>query len=136
MARRGKRKTARAEPPPPKSDLFGVVLLALAAAVGLLALFQWYELISIQEGGTAFCSISDDLDCEVVWNSEFAKAIHRSTNLPLAAWGVVYSLTALAAAYRFHRLQRAGKKEAEPIWAVRFVGAAGAFTSLILLIAS
>src|SRR5688500_4423403 len=135
MARRGKRKTARTESPPPTSDLFGTVLLVLAALVGLLALFQWYELLSIQEGGTASCPVSDDRSVEAVWNSADAKAIHRATKLPLAAWGVVYSPTALAAAYRFHRLQRAGKKEAEPIWAARFVGAAGAFTSLLLLIA-
>jgi hypothetical protein len=136
MAKRGKRKTARAESPPPPRDRVGVLLLAIAAALGALAIFQWYELITVQEGGSAVCAISDKLDCEVVWNSAFAKSIHRATKLPLAAWGVVYSLTALAAAYRFHRLNRAGKRESEPVWAVRFVAAVGAVSSLILLIAT
>ncbi len=137
MARRGKRKTARAEQPRTnRGDLIGPVLIGLAVAIGLLAIFQWHELLSVMEGGTTFCSINQSFDCETVWNSEFAKSIHHATKVPVAGWGLIYAFTALAAAYRFHRLRRAGKKEAEPIWAVRFVGAVGGAASLVLLLVS
>jgi serine/threonine-protein kinase len=132
MAKR--RKSTRVETP--SRDVKSTVLMGIAAAIGLLAIFQWYELISILEGNTTFCSINESLDCEAVWNSDFAKSIHRATKLPVAAWGLVYAFAALAAAHRFHRLRRAGKKEAEPIWAVRFVAAVGLVISLVLLIAS
>ena len=74
--------------------------MAALAGVGVLAalwsLFQWSELVLVRAGGSAFCGLGGSFDCATVWDTAFASAVHRFTGLPVAGWGLVWGLVALA----------------------------------------
>jgi serine/threonine-protein kinase len=69
-------------------------LVALGVASALWSLFLWAELVVVRSGGSAFCALGGRFDCNAVWSSAFASAVHSSTGLPLAGWGLVWSLVA------------------------------------------
>lgn len=71
-------------------------LAVLAAAAAGWAAFLWQQLVLARSGGTPFCAMGGHADCTAVWNSSFATAVHTHTGLPIAAWGVVWALGALA----------------------------------------
>lgn len=72
--------------------------LALAVLLGfvnaLWALFQWAELLLARQGGTPFCSVDETFNCTQVWDSAFAVAVHNVTNVPIAGWGLIWSIAA------------------------------------------
>ena len=70
--------------------------VALAALNALWALFQWNELLTARAGGDVFCALTSSDTCASVWDSSFATAIERWTSMPVAGWGVVWSLVAIA----------------------------------------
>jgi protein-disulfide isomerase/uncharacterized membrane protein len=72
-----------------------VSLIALSAALALLSLYQWMELLVVRAGGSAVCTFSEHVDCAQVWDSAFAGRVHQYTGLPIAALGLEWSLTAL-----------------------------------------
>ncbi|MGH9399442.1 MAG: vitamin K epoxide reductase family protein [Thermoanaerobaculia bacterium] len=69
-------------------------LAALGALSALWSLFLWAELVVVRSGGSAFCGFGGRFDCNAVWSSAFASAVHGWTGLPLAGWGLVWSLVA------------------------------------------
>ncbi len=85
-----KKKKDEAAAGPSTASLVGVTAVGVVSA--LWALFQWAELVVVRAGGTAFCAVSERLDCNAVWNAPFAKQVHRTTGLPVAGWGLVWSL--------------------------------------------
>src|SRR5690349_4610876 len=82
----------------PKSST--VPLLAALCAGGILAsfsaLFPWAKPLAARAGGTPFCAISETFNCSQVWDSGFAKAIHTSTQIPVAGWGLMWGIVAFA----------------------------------------
>jgi serine/threonine-protein kinase len=84
----------RGTPRPRVRTLHAAVALALLSA--LWALFQWNELLTARAGGDAFCALASSDTCATVWDSPFAIAVERWTSMPVAGWGVVWSLVAIA----------------------------------------
>lgn len=62
----------------------------------MLAVWQWMELLLVQSGGKATCSLSASVDCAQVWQSDFAGRVHDLSRLPIAGLGLEWGLTAFA----------------------------------------
>jgi serine/threonine-protein kinase len=93
-----KRRTKRRDPPRTSRPRVGTLHAAVALALvnALWALFQWNELLTARAGGDAFCALASSDTCATVWDSPFATAVERWTFMPVAGWGVVWSLVAIA----------------------------------------
>src|SRR5262244_2933045 len=116
------------------SALTPVLLLATSAALSLLALFQWMELVVVRSGGNSVCNVSQTVNCEAVWNSEFASRIHSLVGLPVAGLGEVWALTAFCASCFFvHRALSDGSIRL-PIAAIRLIAAIGLLVCLVLAV--
>jgi uncharacterized membrane protein len=108
------------------------MLLGAAVVLGLVnalwAEFQWAELMLARMGTSPFCDINETFNCGAVWESPFAKGVHEATRLPVAAWGLVWSLAAtllpLLALVR-PRLLGAGAGAALRLTALAGLGAVG-----------
>lgn len=73
----------------------GVALvIAVAFAHGLWALFQWTQLVAARTGGSSFCGLSESTACVEIWDSGFASAIQGWSGVPIAGWGLIWSLAA------------------------------------------
>src|SRR5687768_12441152 len=100
------------KPPVKTSRTLAMVLLGLAVATLGLSIFQWAELVALRKGVKPSCAINSTLNCETVWNSELATAIHRALGIPVAGLGVVWALAAVALAaalvWRVRKGQEAG----------------------------
>lgn len=109
------------------SRTLSAVLLGLAVATLGLSIFQWAELVALRRGVKPTCAINSTLNCETVWNSELATAIHRLIGLPVAGLGVVWSLAALVVtALLFARLRKGQDAETGPwVFAARVLGLIG-----------
>lgn len=92
--RQKKRRDPQRLPRPRVRTLHAAV--ALAGLNALWALFQWNELLTARAGGDAFCALTSSDTCASVWDSSFATAVERWTSMPVAGWGVVWSLVAIA----------------------------------------
>ena len=79
----------------PSAKSFGA-LTALGAANALWALLLWAELVVARSGGETFCAVNKSVDCVALWDGNFASAIHKYTLLPIAGWGLVWGLLAIA----------------------------------------
>jgi len=103
-ARRAKRAVEESRPAPapgpglsPSPSLRSLgALVSLAALSALWALFQWTELVRARSGGGSFCPFGQAASCEQLWDSPTASAVQAWTGLPVAAWGLVWSLVAFA----------------------------------------
>jgi hypothetical protein len=82
---------ARIPRPTPRA-LAGVVALGFAHA--LWALFQWTQLVASRTGGSSFCGLGESTTCAEVWDSPFATLVQDWTGVPIAGWGLVWSLAA------------------------------------------
>jgi serine/threonine-protein kinase len=86
-----------AENPSPRPSARG---LALVVGVGfvhaLWALFQWTQLVAARTGGSSFCGIGDSSACTDIWDSAFASTIQGWTGVPIAGWGLIWSVAAVA----------------------------------------
>jgi serine/threonine-protein kinase len=73
-------------------------LAALGAAHALWTLFQWTQLVAARTGGQPSCGLGggDGRACTTVWDSELASAVQSLSGLPVAGWGLVWSLVAFA----------------------------------------
>lgn len=121
--------TASAKAPSPGS---WATLVALGATASLGALFLWSELLLARSGGTPFCATSGNEGCAVLWDAPFALAVHRLTGVPVAGWGLVWGVTALA--LPLVALWRAAEGRPLPalVSATRFVAGAGVVGVLVL----
>jgi len=71
-------------------------LLLSAVSMSALAVWQWLELVKVRQGGNAACAINETLNCEAVWDTAFATWVQATLGIPVAAWGLVWGLGALA----------------------------------------
>ncbi|GAB4558727.1 MAG: hypothetical protein Tsb0020_03950 [Haliangiales bacterium] len=133
---------ASSSSPPLPSGSSLVALTALGFASALWALFLWAELLLTRAGGEAFCNVAEGTNCVAVWDSGFASSVHDLTGLPVAGWGLVWSLVA-ALLPLWALKQRAdggadgsGDKLRGSVGAVKLTAAAGAAGVLVFLIVS
>lgn len=115
----GKGLAAKAERP--RARTLGVAV-GLAAFHSLWALFQWTELVVVRRGGEAYCVLGQGDACAAAWNSAFASAVQSWTGLPVAAWGLVWSGTALTMPLAA-LVRRARSEPAEPFWSATLLTA-------------
>ena len=111
-------------------------LTALGALSALWSLFLWTELVLSRSGGSSFCGPGGKFDCTGVWNGALASTVHRLTGLPIAGWGLAWSVTAfvlpLAGLARLASSERPGAL----LSAVRLTAGAGLLAVAALLAAS
>lgn len=100
-----------------------LVAAACALANALWSLFLWQQLLVSRAGGEAYCAFGGG--CGALWDGAFASAVHTSTGLPVAAWGLVWSGAALVLSLLAWRRVGAGD-DPEPLWSgVVGISAAG-----------
>ncbi len=112
------------------------ILVALATASALWAVFLWRELIRARAGETPFCGFGESADCGTLWNAAFASTIHRMTGVPVAGWGLAWALVAALlplAALAYHGRKR---REQAATTAIELTAAAGVAGIVVLLAAS
>jgi protein-disulfide isomerase len=71
-------------------------LAALGTLAALLSLLLWAELLLARAGGATVCVLSDPDACARLWEGPLATAVHRTTGLPVAGWGLAWALAATA----------------------------------------
>ena len=101
-----------------------------------LSVVQWWELMDVQRGGEAFCSVGSGLDCATVWQTPAAKRVHALTGVPVAGWGFVWGLGALVSAGLVGNARWRGRTDAVALGAVRLFAIAGALVVVGLLTVS
>jgi serine/threonine-protein kinase len=111
-------------------------LVGLGAASALCALFLWMELVLLRSGGGTFCPTGGRLDCSAIWNGGFASGVQRLTGLPIAAWGLVWSLAAFALALAALLRVAQGRPAATAISAIRLTALAGGVVVPVMLATS
>jgi protein-disulfide isomerase/uncharacterized membrane protein len=126
----------KANPTPPVPTRAAQVLLLLGLAESALAIFQWMQLRTLRSGGATVCGVSETVNCETVWNSGFASAVHAALGMPVAALGLVWGLTAAALSALY--LVWAGKRHTVRPAAngLRLTAAAGVVGTLVFAVAS
>jgi serine/threonine-protein kinase len=131
---RRKKKAPRTASRPRVSTLHAAIVLALLNA--FWALFQWNELLTARAGGDAFCALAASEACESVWDSAFATAVERWTLVPVAGWGVVWSLAALVLPL-WARVRIARRRPGGAFWpATLLTACAGVVAVPVLFVAS
>ncbi len=109
------------------------VLLAavvLAAVSGGWAAFQWSELLAVHDGADPFCAFGKGSQCAQAWSSPFASQVQRLTGIPVAGWGLLWSIVALALPGAAWLLRRQGGS-IEPWWSgTRLVALAGILVAM------
>jgi len=121
-------------PLPSAGSLAALIALGATAALGFL--FLWLELVLARSGGTAFCALDATTSCTAAWDSPFASQIHRLSGLPLAGWGLVWSLAAFVLPLLALLRQAEGRPQAALISATRLLAAVGVGAVAVMLLAS
>jgi protein-disulfide isomerase/uncharacterized membrane protein len=101
----------------------GLFLLALAT-LGM-GIFQWYELRVVESGGRAVCTVSATVNCETVWNSPLAQAVHQTLGMPVAALGILWGAVAAACSGWLLLRARRGLPVRDFVGAVRLTALVG-----------
>ncbi len=131
-----KTDTAGPERTGPGAPAGWVKLTGLGALSALWSLFLWAELVLSRSGGGSFCGFGGKFDCTGVWNGALASTVHRLSGLPIAGWGLVWSVTAfvlpLAGLARLASNERPGAL----LSAVRLTAGAGLLAAAVLLAGS
>lgn len=107
-------------------------LVSLGVVSALWALFLWAELVVARSGGTPFCGSSGAGGCAALWDAPFANGVHRLSGLPIAGWGLAWSVVALC--LPLAALWRVAEGRPLPVLvsATRFVAGAGVGGILLL----
>ena len=138
MAKQRQRQKQSVAPAPPLRPGSGPLLAAaaLALAAGGWSLHLWRQLARGKAGATVTCPFdADGSACAEVWQSGFALAVEHATGLPVAAFGVLWALVALALPLAV-LAARARGGSGETSWAGALVTAAtGVVASLGLALA-
>jgi protein-disulfide isomerase/uncharacterized membrane protein len=118
-----------------RGTLIPLGLVVVATLQLVLGVVQWMELLLAQATGDTFCKVNSTLDCAAVWASPLAKALHAYTRVPVAGWGVIWALGALAAGLAVVRQGLRGQSADRPgtvarLFAVAGVGASVGFFAL------
>ena len=107
-----------------------VLILGLMAAAAMAwSIFLWLQLVESRSGGEAFCAFGGD--CAALWDGAFASQVHRWTGIPMAGWGAVWGLAAVAQTLAWFRRRK-------PFWmsALQVTALAGAAGVGLLLLVS
>jgi len=86
--------TLDSDPARRRRSLWLLAVLGLLSA--LLSGFLWRQLLVARAGGTPVCGFGDEGACGALWDSGFASAVHETTGVPVAGWGLVWGIVALA----------------------------------------
>jgi hypothetical protein len=123
---------------PPKAVTPGSLakLAVLGALSAIWSVVLWEELVRVRSGGGSFCGFGGKLDCEAVWSGAFASAVHRVTGLPIAGWGLVWSVVAFLLPLAALRRTAEARPVASLVSAIRLTGLAGILTVALMLAAS
>jgi serine/threonine-protein kinase len=106
--------------------------VALAAAHALWSLFQWDQLILARRGGDFFCGLGKAEGCATVWDLPIATAVQGGTGLPVAGWGLVWSVVAFALPL-WVLVRRARGRPLEPVWSAALLTVLGGVASVVVL---
>ena len=106
--------------------------MALAAAHALWSLFQWDQLILARRGGDFFCGLGKAEGCATVWDLPIATAVQGGTGLPVAGWGLVWSVVAFALPL-WVLVRRARGRPLEPVWSAALLTVLGGVASVVVL---
>jgi protein-disulfide isomerase/uncharacterized membrane protein len=125
--------------PPPRHHghapaALGLLLLGLGT-LGL-AIFQWYELRVVESGGRAVCSLNATVNCETVWNSPLALALHQALGIPVAGLGILWGAVASVCALWLLLRARKGLPVRDLVGAVRVTAAVGFLAVAVFATAS
>jgi len=121
----------KANPPPPPPVRGAQALLALGLAESALSLFQWSQLLTLREGGATVCGVSDHVNCETVWNSPFASAVHEWLRMPVAGLGLVWGLVAVALSALYLVWAKGGRTVRPATNGLRLTAAAGVVACVV-----
>lgn len=128
-----KRESSEAAGPDPRS---AAKLVALGVLSGLWSLFLWAELVVLRSGGSAFCGFGGRFDCNAVWSGAFASWVHGTTGLPLAGWGLAWSLVAALLPLLMLLRLAEGRPAGSLLSATRLTAGAGVLAVAIFLVVS
>jgi len=121
----------------PRSAPWGaVLLLLLSLGMAALSAFQWRELFVVQGGGQAVCAVNETVNCERVWSLPIAHRVQELLGLPVAALGLVWSLTALTLSVMYLHGRLRQRTEGWRVIAVRLTAAVGALACVTFATAS
>jgi serine/threonine-protein kinase len=111
-------------------------LVALGFLGALLSVFLWLQLVLARSGGPSVCGPEDGGRCGALWDGGFARAVQETTGLPVAAWGLMWSLVAFL--LPLLELVRQADRGVSPGLraAIRWTGVAGVVAALGLLATS
>ncbi|HYO54486.1 thioredoxin domain-containing protein [Archangium sp.] len=126
----------KANPPPPVPVRGAAALLGLGLAEAALSIYQWKELLTLRAGGTTNCGISEKINCETVWNSSFASAVHELARMPVAGLGLVWGIVAVALSALYLVWRSNGHTVRPAVNGLRLTAAAGVAASLVFGLAS
>ena len=133
MARAAAPAAAASGQPSPRSV---AALVALGFLGAQLSVFLWLQLVLARSGGPSVCGPEDGGRCGALWDGGFARAVQETTGLPVAAWGLVWSLVAFL--LPLLELVRQADRGVSPGLraAIRWTGVAGVVAALGLLATS
>lgn len=126
----------KANPPPPVPVRGAVALLVLGLAESALSLFQWQQLLTLRDGGSTVCGVSETVNCETVWNSAFASRAHELLGIPVAGLGLVWGLAATALAGLYLAWRRSGRDVRPAVNGLRLVAGVGVLATALFAAAS
>lgn len=111
-------------------------LAGLGGVAAMWAVFLWGELLVARSGGTTFCELGGSASCSQLWDGAFASQVHAITRIPVAGWGVIWGVLAMALPLvALIRRDEAGSPTAF-VTASRLIGAVGALGVVGLLVVS
>jgi protein-disulfide isomerase/uncharacterized membrane protein len=121
----------KANPPPPVPVRGAVALLVLGLAESGLAIFQWLQLVTMRQGGPTVCGISETLNCETVWNTPFASAVHATVGIPVAGLGLLWGVVATVLAGLYLIWRKGGHTVRPAVNGLRMTAAAGVLSTVV-----
>jgi serine/threonine-protein kinase len=121
--------TPEAASQPSPASLAALAVLAFGGA--LWSLLLWTELAG-RTAGTGTCLLGGS-SCAALWEAPFAASVHRWTSLPLAAWGLAWSVASFA--LPLTALVRRAEGRVDPALATgaRLLGASGLLAVFVLV---
>ena len=120
-----------AESPRPGAPALALAVV-LAAAHALWSLFQWTQLVLARRGGDHFCGLGEPGSCAAIWDLPLASAVQGATGLPVAGWGLVWSVVAFAFPL-WALVRRARGHPLEPIWSAALLTVLAGIASVVVL---
>jgi len=105
-----------------------LILTALGLLGVLLSGFLWQQLLVARAGGTPTCGFGEEGACGALWDSAIASAVHDRTGVPVAGWGLIWGVVALA----LPLLALARKGAAGAVAGVKWVALGGLLATVVL----